>query len=97
MRYQPGYRDRYVSTQRSGAFHSVGVQPGGVIRAHTDYAVGVYARSDSGPVTIAAGGMPHVVLILQPETEPALATATASIQTLSPRPSYQSRAPPQLL
>jgi hypothetical protein len=49
------------------------------------------------PVTIAAGGMPHVVLILQPETEPALATATASIQTLSPRPSYQSRAPPQLL
>jgi hypothetical protein len=49
------------------------------------------------PVTIAAGGMPHAVLIDQMEAEPAAAAPTALLPTLSPRPSYQSRAPPQLL
>jgi hypothetical protein len=49
------------------------------------------------PVTSAAGGMPHAILIVQPESEPALAAPTASLPTLLPRPSYQSRAPPQLL
>jgi hypothetical protein len=47
------------------------------------------------PVTIAAGGMPQAVLIDQPASEPALAAATASIPSLTPRSSYQSRAPPQ--
>ena len=48
------------------------------------------------PVTIAAGGMPHVVLIAQFDVEPALAAAAASLPTLSPRPAFQPRAPPQL-
>ena len=49
------------------------------------------------PVTVAAGGMPHVVLIDPIESEPALAAATAVIPARSPCPSYQSRAPPKSL
>lgn len=46
------------------------------------------------PVTAAAGGMPHAVLIVQSEPEAPLAAVTVPCATLSPRPSYQSRAPP---
>ena len=49
------------------------------------------------PVTIAAGGMLPAILIDQPIAEPALPVATFSIPNLSPRPSYQSRAPPKPL
>ena len=49
------------------------------------------------PVTAAAGGMPHAVMILQPESDFPIATATAADPTSSPCSSYQSRAPPQFL
>jgi hypothetical protein len=49
------------------------------------------------PVTAAAGGMPHAVLIVQSEPESPLAAVTLPFATVSPRPSYQSRAPPQSL
>jgi hypothetical protein len=49
------------------------------------------------PVTMAAGGMPYVVLIDRCGTEPALPAATLSIPDRSPFPAFQPRAPPPLL
>lgn len=49
------------------------------------------------PVTVAAGGLPYLVLIEQSGAEPALAAATASIPASFRCHSYQSRAPPPLL
>jgi len=49
------------------------------------------------PVTVAAGGLPHAVLIDQFEAEPALAAATAALPARTPCPAFQPRAPPQFL